>query len=217
MSTHIECLNMIKQQLRTGEVLDEPILDLYQSVPRVDFVPDRSAPFAYSDMQIQLPHNQKMMTPLEEARMLQCLKLKGDETILEVGTGTGFTTALLSKMANHVITVDYYPEFTERAKEKLDKFNIHNVTLLTGDASNGWLESAPYDVIVMTGSVEAITETHRLQLLPGGKLFAIIGKDPIMQAQLHTLDHDDTWHAQLIYETNLPPLINKLKSKEFEF
>lgn len=208
---------MIKQQLRTGDVLNETILSLYDELPREEFVHGAMQQFAYSDMQIPLAHQQRMMTPLEEARILQALKLQGTETILEVGTGSGYLTALLSRLGRQVISVDYYADFTTSARLKLDKYSCNNVQLITGDAHRGWLEAAPYDVVVMTGAIEKITETHRLQVLPGGKLLAIVGREPIMQCLLLTLDHQGNWTQELIFETCVPPLINKLKPKEFVF
>lgn len=217
MSTQVECINMIKQQLRAGEVLDDTILELYLAIPRHEFVPDPFKSFAYSDMQINLAHNQRMMTPLEEARLLQSLTLKGDEIVLEVGTGTGFLTALLSQLAKEVISIDYYAEFTTQATLNLKNHQCTNVELITGNAYRGWIDKAPYDVIVFTGALDELTDTHLLQLLPGGKLFALIGESPILQGQLHQLDHNESWHSSLIFETDLPPLINPVKSKQFVF
>lgn len=211
------CINMVKQQLRTGDVLDEKILNLFNSIPRHEFVPGALTQVAYSDMQLPLAHGQRMMTPLEEGLVLQALALNGTETVLEVGTGTGFFTALLSRLCKKVISVDYYQDFTETARQKLREHGCNNVELVTGDACRGWLEKAPYDVLVFTSSVETITETHRLQVLPGGKLFAIVGKEPVMQGQLHSLDHSDTWRGQVLFETCLPALIDKSKPKEFVF
>lgn len=217
MNTNNARTNMIKQQLRTNDVLNESILSLYDLVPRTEFVPEQYAAFAYSDMQIPLDHNQKMLTPLEEGIILQALELKGYETILEVGTGTGFLTALLSKLAKKVISIDYYAEFTAEAASKLKAHHCNNVELITGDASRGWLEKAPYDVVVFTGALETLTKTHKLQILPGGKLFAIEGKSPIMQASLYSLDHEENWTKSLLFETDTPPLIDHLKPKEFVF
>ncbi|KTD26117.1 protein-L-isoaspartate-O-methyltransferase [Legionella lansingensis] len=210
-------INMIKQQLRTGDVLDETILSLYDELPRHEFVPHNMQHFAYSDMQIPLAHNQRMMTPLEESSLLQALNLKKNELVLEVGTGTGFLTALLSKLCKKVISIDYFSDFTNNAKRKLHDHNCTNVELITGDACRGWLDKAPYDVMVFTGAIEKINDTQRLQLLPGGRLFAIVGKEPVMQGQLHRLHHDGTWHARELFETHIPPLIDKLKPKEFVF
>lgn len=217
MSGQSTRINMIKQQLRPGDVLNETILALYAEIPRENFVPNQFSHFAYSDMQIDLEHEQRMMTPLEEAKILQALTLSGNETVLEVGTGTGFLTALLSRLCKQVISVDYYADFTAQARRKLAEHQCTNVELLTGDASRGWVDKAPYDTIVFTGALEALDETHRLQLLPGGKLFAIIGKEPVMQAQLHILDHNNTWHTEVLFETNIPPLIDKLKPNDFVF
>lgn len=217
MNSQTTRVNMIKQQLRTGEVLNENILDLYREIPRENFVPSSFKDFAYSDMQIELPHQQRMMTPLEEGKLLQALNLTGNEVVLEVGTGTGFLTALLSRLCKKVISVDYYADFTTHARQKLNEHHCDNVELITGDAHGGWLDKAPYDVMVFTGALTFLTESHRLQLLPGGKLFAIIGNEPIMQAQLHALSHDGEWNMNILYETNIPPLINKLKVKTFVF
>lgn len=209
--------NMIKQQLRTGNVLNPTILALYEDIARDDFVPSLFKPFAYVDMHIELPHQQCMMTPLEEAKLLQALALTGNEVVLEVGTGTGFLTALLSQLSKQVISIDYFASFSAGAQVHLAKHQCNNVTLETGDASSGWMVNAPYDVIVYTGALSHLTETQRLQVTPGGKLFAIVGSDPMMQGQLHTLDHHDQWRVEVIFETCLPFLIDKSKTCDFVF
>lgn len=216
----IAMINMIKQQLRTGDVLADNILDLYESIPREDFVPTNFSDFAYSDLQIPLPHNQRMLTPLEEGKILVGLKLQGNETVLEIGTGTGFFTAILSRLCKKVISVEYYEEFSREAYLKLKKHNcLDNVQLITGDGSQGWLPSAPYDVIIFTSSIKSVSKTQKIQILPGGKLFAIVGNAPIMQGLLHKLNKDgsfeDTGH--LIFETEVPPIIDKTKRQEFVF
>lgn len=217
MSQSISCINMIKQQLRTGDVLDSSILSLYDDLPREAFVPEALQAFAYTDTQLALAHGQRMMTPLEEASLLQALALKGHETILEVGTGSGFLTAMLSRLSKHVVSVDYYADLVDLARQRLASHQCDNVTLFTGDASLGWLDKAPYDVVVFTGALLNITETHRLQVIPGGKLFAIVGSAPVMQGQLHHLDHQGTWRQELVFETNLPALINTQKQTSFVF
>lgn len=217
MSIESACTNMIKQQLRTNDVLDEKILNLYRDIARHEFVPQQYESFAYSDMQIPLAHNQCMMTPVEEGRLLQALALTGNETVLEVGTGTGFLTALLSRLAKKVISIDYYAEFTAAAAKKLAAHECNNVELITGNACLGWLEKAPYDVIVFSGSLQTLSETHFLQVLAGGKLFAIVGEAPCMQAELHSLDHNEVWQKSLVYETSIPPLVDQLTTKVFTF
>ncbi|KTD67099.1 MULTISPECIES: protein-L-isoaspartate O-methyltransferase family protein [Legionella] len=217
MSYQSARINMVKQQLRTGDVLNESILNLYDTIFRHEFVPEQFTHFAYSDMQIPLNHGQRMLTPLEEGQILQALDLQGHETVLEIGTGSGFFTALLSKLCKKVISVDYYADFTAHAAHQLKKHHCNNVELITGDASQGWLESAPYDVVIFTGAIEKINETQRLQILPGGKLFVIEGNSPVMQGRLYELDHGEHWHNELIFETDVPLLIDKSKPKEFVF
>lgn len=217
MSKDIACVNMIKQQLRTGNVLNETILELYTSLPREDFVPMAYKSFAYSDMQIPLPHGQRMMTPLEEATLLQALRLKGNEIVLEIGTGTGFLTALLSRLCQKVVSVDCFAEFTTAAHQKLNSYSLDNIECITGNGARGWLDKAPYDVILFTAPLETLTDTHRLQVIPGGKLFAILGKAPIMQAQLHQLTLNGEWQKELLFETCLPPMSDGLKTEEFVF
>ena len=210
MNTQIACENMIKQQLRTGDVQNESILALYKEIHRKDFVPSKYSQFAYSDMQIELPHNQRMMTPLEEALILQALDLKGSEVILEVGTGTGFLTALLSRLCKRVISIDYYEDFTNNARKLLKQYQCNNVELITGDACQGLVDKAPYDRIIFSGSQLNLSAIQQLQLLPGGILISIIGKSPIMQTKVHSLNHDKQWSEKLLFETEIPPLINKL-------
>lgn len=217
MSSQIALNNMISQQLRTGDVLEKRVLALYETLPREDFLPNEFKSFAYSDLQIPLAHHQRMLTPLEEGLLLQALALQGHETVLEVGTGTGFLTALLSRLCKKVISIDYYAEFTTSAQKHLEKHQCTNVELITGNACQGWLDLAPYDVMVFTGAIESLTQTHRLQLLTGGKLFAIVGHGSVMQGQLHTLNHDSTWQERVIFETNIPLLIDKLRHNDFVF
>lgn len=217
MTFHNARSNMIKQQLRTGDVLEDRILALYDLLPRHEFVPENYIQFAYSDMQIPLDHGQRMLTPLEEGILLQSLELSGTELILEVGTGTGYFTALLSKLCKKVISIDYFADFTKHADKQLKIHQCNNVELFTGDACQGWLEQAPYDVIVFTGAIEELNETQRLQVMPGGKLIAIQGKAPVMQAYLHQLDHQNNWSHKLLLETEIPLMIDKSRTKEFVF
>lgn len=209
--------NMIKQQLRTGGVLQEAILSLFDEIPREEFVPAAFKAFAYSDTRIVLPHQQVMMTPLEEATVLQALMLNGTETVLEVGTGSGFFTALLSRLCKQVISVDCFADLTTNAQLTLAKHQCLNVDLITGNAALGWVDKAPYDVVVFTGALPELTETHRLQVLPGGRLFALVGTYPIMKSALHQLDHFGFWHSKELFETSLPPLISHREPTDFVF
>lgn len=217
MNTETIMNNMIKQQLRTGSVLNEKILDLYLNIPRHEFVPNKYQEFAYSDMQIHLDNQQVMLTPLEEATILQELELTGQETVLEIGTGSGFFTALLSKLAKKVISVDYFSEFTTSAAIKLKKHNCDNVELITADGINGYVEKAPYDVVIYTGAIKNLTKLQKLQTIPGGKLFTFIGESPLIQAKLFNIDKNDNWSEKLLFTTDVPMLINKFAKEEFIF
>lgn len=209
--------NMISQQLRANTILNEDILSLFELLPREAFVPSAYQHFAYADFHIPLEFGECMMTPLEEAQVLQSLKLKGTETILEIGTGTGYLTALLSKCSKKVISIDIHSEFIESAHQKLKTHHCNNVELYVGNAFDGWIEKAPYDCIIFTGAIPKVEEKHRFQLLSQGRIFAIIGSAPIMQGQLHTLRQDKTWHHKLIFETCLPALQNPHPHKVFVF
>ena len=209
--------NMIKQQLRTNGIGNKIILDLFNTLPRHEFVPDHLREFAYSDTPIQLAHGQQMLTPEEEGLLLQSLHLKGNETVLEVGTGSGFLTGMLSRLAKKVISIDCFEEFSQEAQRKTDARGYTNIAFITGDASQGWMDKAPYDVIVLTGAIPAMTKTLELQIMPGGKLFAIIGNSPIMSGCLLTFDHNEQWHETMLFETETPLLINKLQHEEFLF
>ena len=167
--------------------------------------------------EIEVNHDQRMLTPLEEAKILQALALTGKETVLEIGTGTGFFTAMLSCLAQKVISLDYYQDFILDAQQKLTAYHIKNVELINNDAYRGFVDYAPYEVIVYTGALTTIEDSHRLQVLPGGKLFAIVGTEPVMQGQLHTLHHNGVWHYEVLFETNTPLLLNKSRAKEFIF
>ncbi len=217
MNTNLAQSNMVKQQLRTGDVLNNTILGLYQTLPREYFVPRAYKQFAYSDLRIPLGHNETMLTPLEEATILQSLGIKNSETVLEVGTGSGYFTALLSRVAKHVVSVDYYKEFTKTAEANLNRFNIDNVTLYTGDAHRGWMEKAPYDVIVLTGSINELDDIFRPQLMKDGRLFAIIGEAPMMQARLYRLDTEEKWHEEPLFETEVSPLLDPYAKSKFTF
>lgn len=217
MTNQNACLNMIKQQLRTGDVLEESILKLYDHLPRSAFVPTAMKGVAYSDMQIPLPHGQQMMTPLEEGKIIQALALRGHETVLEVGTGSGFLTALLSRLSKNVISIEYYQDLAQSALTKLRQFNCNNVEVIIADGARGWLELAPFHVVIISAAVEQITDTHRLQVLPGGKLIMFVGRAPVVNCILLSLDHQNNWTEESLFETYLPPLISTSKSTEFVF
>lgn len=209
--------NMIKQQLLTGNITQSQVLDLFQTMPREYFVPTAFQNFAYSDMQIPLSENECMMTPLEEATLLQALNIQGHEKILEIGTGSGFLTALLAKLAAQVVSLDIHAPFTELARRKLSEHELNNIQLHTEDGYAGFVSEAPYDIIVFTGALTDVLPLHQLQVLPGGKIFALVGSSALQQGQVLTLDHHENWSKEIIFETNLPHLIHGRKDGTFQF
>lgn len=197
--------NMIKQQLRTNSVLDEKLLSIIESTPREQFVPEAFRDFAFADMQIPISATERMMTPSEEGVLLQSLQLQGHETVLEIGTGSGYLTALLSRLCKKVISIDIVPHFIENAALKLQTLGYHNVELYCGNAFEGWPSLAPYDCMIFTGGIPSFSNTHQVQLQAKGKVVAIIGSAPAMQAHLYTL-HNQTWKMDFLFNTCLPEL-----------
>ncbi|OGV26635.1 MAG: protein-L-isoaspartate O-methyltransferase [Legionellales bacterium RIFCSPHIGHO2_12_FULL_37_14] len=210
-------VNMIKQQLRTSSVTDENIIKLYERILREEFVPQQYANFAYSDMQIPLAHGQKMLTPAEEGQILQALQFTGSETVLEIGTGTGYFTALLSKLCKKVISVDIFPEFTQEAQKKLAKFRCSNVTFYTENAYYGLPQNAPYDCIIVSSAINKINDELFLQLNKGGKLIAVVGGDSIQQVQLHTITTRQLRVERFLFNTFLPQLVQPHNKNHFIF
>ena len=167
--------NMIEQQIRPWDVLDLSILDLLKIVKREEYVPAALRELAFFDLEIPLGHNEFMMTPKMEARILQEMTIRKTDSILEVGTGSGYLTALLAALAKHVYSVDVVAEFSAQAGARLIAHDVRNVSLQTGNAASGWAQHAPYDVIVLTGSVPVLPDEFRQQLTVGGRLFAVVG------------------------------------------
>ncbi len=209
--------NMIEQQIRPWEVLNQKVLDLFTVVHREDFIPDEYKQLALADTSIPLDHGQITMTPKVEARLLQCLDIQPNENVLEIGTGCAYLTALLANSANQVISIDFFPDFTQLAERKLEKYHINNVTLETGDAVNGWEQSSPYDVIVVTGSVPILKPQFHEQLTAGGRLFVIVGISPVMEACLFTRRGDNQWSKEALFEIDIPPLIGACEPEKFVF
>ncbi|MEN9848581.1 MAG: hypothetical protein RL368_1321 [Pseudomonadota bacterium] len=199
--------NMIQQQIRPWEVLDERVLDLMQGLPRENFVPATYQNLAFADISIALAHDQSMMAPKVEGRLLQLLQVKPTDTVLEIGTGSGFMTALLAKCAKQVYTVDIYEDFVKSAQSKLAALNLNNVQFGTGDAIEGWKALPRYDVIAITGSVPVLKNHFQEQLNIGGRLFVVVGEDPVMEALLITRTSEQQWTTESLFETSLPALI----------
>ncbi len=213
--------NMVEQQIRTWEVLDQQVLDLLFAVRREDFVAPQYRSLAFVDMEIPLadnaPTGERMLAPKLEARMLQELAVKPTDRILEVGTGSGYMTALLAKRGAHVTSVEINPAYSAVAATRLSAHGIANVTLEVGDAARGWSKHAPYDVIVLTGSVPVLAGEFQQSLKPGGRLLAIVGEAPAMQARLTTCAGGGAYDSVSLFETCIAVLRNAPQPERFVF
>ncbi|WP_350283219.1 protein-L-isoaspartate O-methyltransferase [Nitrosomonas sp.] len=209
--------NMVEQQIRTWNVLDQDVLDLLYQVKREEFVPAAYRFMAFMDMEIPLEHGAVMLTPKMEARILQELHIRKTDKVLEIGTGTGYMTALLSKLGTHVFSVEIVPELHAMARINLQAHDITNVTLELGDAARGWPGHGAYDVIVLTASTPVLPEAFQQNLAPGGRLFAIIGEEPVMEATLITCTSAGNYHSTCLFETCTAPFRNALQRESFHF
>lgn len=209
--------NMVAQQIRTWNVLDDNVLDLLYKIKREEFVPAENRAMAFVDMEIPLGYGQVMLTPKMEARIVQELHIKKTDKILEVGSGSGYLTALLADQGAHVYSVEIIPELKTFAENNLKAHEITNVTIELGDAARGWPKNEPYDVIVLTASTPALPDAFQKSLNPGGRLFAIVGEDPVMEALLITCIAPGEFTTTKLFETSTPPLINALQPTRFTF
>jgi len=208
--------NMIEQQIRTWEVLDPTVLDLLHQVPREEFVPGNYRGLAFADLEIPLGHGQSMLSPKLEARLLQALDLKPTDTVLEIGTGSGYMTALLAKLSQHVDSVEIIQEFSQSAAQRLAAHGIGNITLEIGDGARSW-DDKTYDAIVLTGSVPLYPADFQHQLKPGGRMLAIVGEAPAMEAVLVTRQASSAYSRTTLFETCIPALVNAPQPERFSF
>jgi protein-L-isoaspartate(D-aspartate) O-methyltransferase len=209
--------NMVEQQIRPWEVLDQQVLDLLYVVRREEFVPEAYRALAFSDLEIPIAEGEKMMQPKVEARILQEVAPAKTDKVLEVGTGSGYMAALLAHRARHVHSVEISPTLKSFGEANLRRAGIVNVTVELGDAARGWSKHAPYDVIVLTGSTPVFPDAFLAQLAPGGRLFAIVGEPPVMSARLVTAVAGGSFNTLDLFETLLAPLKNALEREKFVF
>jgi protein-L-isoaspartate(D-aspartate) O-methyltransferase len=209
--------NMVEQQIRTWEVLDQDVLDLLYVVPREEFVAPQHRNLAFSDMEIPIGEGERMWQPKMEARVLQELMVKKSDRVLEVGTGSGYFTALLSHRAAQVVSVELKPALAQLGRANLERHGADNVTLELGDAARGWPARAPYDVIVLTGSTPLLPRSLVEQLAPGGRLFAVVGEAPAMSARLVVSGAAGAWRTTDLFETVIAPLANAERPSRFRF
>lgn len=208
--------NMVEQQIRPWEVLDQEVLDLLFVVKREAFVPAAYQALAFADLEIPLAAGATMLAPKIEARLLQELSLKKTDKALEIGTGSGYMAALLAARADQVTSVEINPELAKTAKANLAAAGVSNVSVETGDGARGWGKEA-YDVIVVSGSLPFLPESLLKQLKVGGRLVAIVGELPVMEAQLVTCTAEGTYASVNLFETVAAPLQNAPQRDNFRF
>ncbi|MDF3035739.1 MAG: protein-L-isoaspartate O-methyltransferase [Paucimonas sp.] len=213
--------NMIEQQIRTWDVLDHDVLELLTVVKREEFVPAAYRSLAFMDTEIPLPGGENMLQPRLEARLLQEAGVKRHENVLEIGAGSGYMAALLGAKARHVTTVEIAPELKAFAEKNLAANGISNVTVELGDGAQGWvgsgLNAAPYDLIMISGSLPVLSDAFLKQIKVGGRIVAIIGTAPVMSAELVTRISDVGYSTVKLFETSATPLRNAITPPRFKF
>ncbi|MFC0131074.1 protein-L-isoaspartate O-methyltransferase [Massilia eurypsychrophila] len=209
--------NMIEQQIRPWNVLDQDVLDLLLIVKREDFVPADYKSLAFVDTEIPLGAGESMFTPKLEARLLQELQLKKHETVLEIGAGSGYMAALLAHKARHVTTVEILPELKTMAETNLAKAGITNVTVALGNGAQGWTQGAPFDVIVISGGLEVLPDAFLKQVKVGGRIAALVGRAPVMSCNIVTRVSETAFETTKVFETNVKYLSGAVASSNFTF
>lgn len=207
--------NMIDNQVRPWDVVDSRVLDTLGSVRREDFVPPAYRSLAFVDLALPLGHGEVMMKPVVEGRLLQELALESRHTVLEIGTGSGYLTACMARMASHVTSVDLHAEFTQGARDALARAGIDNVTLQTDEAVRAYQPAGTFDAVVVTGAVSSIPEQFLTWLNPGGRAFVILGCSPVMRAMLVHHEGNGKFREESLFETDLPYLVHAAPASHF--
>lgn len=205
--------NMVEQQIRPWDILDPKVLALFMSIPRHEFVAESQQKLAYSDLELPISADQSMWPPRVEGRLLQALDLNEEDSLLEVGTGSGYVTALCAAQVKQMTTVEIDPELQATARARLTHYN--NIEFATGDASQNWPDQKQYDAILLTGAVPEITQAYKEKLTLGGRMAVISGETPAMQAMLVTRVTENEWENEILFETDLAYLINSEKAESF--
>ncbi len=211
--------NMIEQQIRPWEVLDPQVLALLSVVRREDFVPMAHKALAFVDMEIPLgsAHNQVMLAPRVQARLLQDLAVKKTDKVLDIGTGSGFMAALLANQAAHVLSLEIDANLAAQAQANLQKTGVSNVTVRNAEGSQGAAADGPFDVILLNGSVAEVPAALLQQLAVGGRLAAIVGDEPMMRATLITRTSDSSWTTTEPWDCNAARLSGFTEPSRFQF
>jgi protein-L-isoaspartate(D-aspartate) O-methyltransferase len=207
---------MIDQQVRAWTVLEPDVLDVLVTTPREQFVPPAFESLAFADTEIPLGYGQFMMTPTLEGRVLQALELNRDDSILEIGTGSGFLTACLARLGGLVTSIDIYDKFVQDTAVRLREAGIENTTLTTMDATQE-LPAGQYNAIIVTASVQTLDTRFIEALQPGGRLFVVVGSAPVMDARLMRRADDGYLQCESLFETELAALVNSTLPPQFSF
>lgn len=209
--------NMVKQQLRTWLVLNTSLLAVVADLPREIFVPEKFQALAYADTAIDMGNHRTMLTPAEVGRAVQALNCQHDEKALCVGMVDGYLAAVLAKQVLHVYGVESDEAILKQQTQNFSTASIDNVTLLAGDYQQGWQQNAPYDVILLSGSVPSVSDEILESLTVGGRLFAIIGDQPVMEATIYHRQEQNQWAKTKLFETSRPRLPGVKEPDPFEF
>jgi protein-L-isoaspartate(D-aspartate) O-methyltransferase len=217
MNTEQARFNMIEQQIRPWDVLDQGVLSLLAVVKREDFVPAAYKALAFVDTEVPLPGGRSMLAPKVEARLLQELKVHKHERVLEIGTGSGYMAALLGHKAQQVVTLEEDPAMAEIAQANLRRAGVMNVSVRRADGSRGLPEEGPFDVILLSGSVPEVPPSLLAQLKVGGRLAAIVGQQPVMRATLFTRTSEHDFASTILFDTVAPRLSGFPEPTRFSF
>ena len=209
--------NMVEQQIRPWEVLDQDVLNLLMTVKREEFVPAAYRDLAFTEVEIPIGCGQVMLKPVIEGKVLQALRLAKSDSVLEVGTGSGYFAALLAARTEWVRTIELEPELVKLASANLARNGVENVVVVQGDGIAGWAERAPYDVIVVSGGLPFVPQALLEQLKVGGRLFAFVGEAPVMKARLITCEAEGRFRTEDIFETVVPMLKDAPQRDGFSF
>ncbi len=209
--------NMVEQQIRPWQVLDAQVLTVLSNVQRELFVPQAYQALAYTDTDIPLGHGEAMAPPRVAARLMHDLHLTGTEKVLEIGTGSGYMAALLAGRAQRVVSLEINPELASNARNNLQRAGISNVDVRVADGSTGASGDAPFDAIVLGGSVAEVPQALLQQLAIGGRLLAIVGHDHVMAATLFTRTADAAWDSKALWDHTAPRLQGFAEPTRFKF
>ncbi len=209
--------NMIEQQIRPWNVLDDQVLHLLSVVKREDFVPLAHKALAFVDMEIPIGHGQRMLAPRLEARLLQDAAVQKHEKVLEIGAGSGYLTALLAHQAQRVIALEIQPELAAMARTNLQKAGIHNAEVRQFDGAVGAAAEGPFDVIVLGGCVAEVPQNLLAQLKVGGRLLAIVGQEPVMRATIVSRTGEAEFSTRQPWDSAAPTLLNFPAPSPFRF